>query len=57
MRLEFIDADVLVWGDLSRFDVIVTGVRAYEHRLDLRANNDRLLRYVEDGGTVIVQVQ
>ena len=55
VRLEFIDADVLAWGDLSRFDVIVTGVRAYEHRLDLRANNDRLLRYVEDGGTVIVQ--
>ena len=54
-RLEFIDADDLAWGDLSRFDVIVTGVRAYERRQDLRANNDRLLDYVENGGTVIVQ--
>ena len=54
-RLEFIDADALAWGDLGRYDVIVTGVRAYERRLDLRANNDRLLQYVEDGGTVIVQ--
>ena len=54
-RLEFIDADDLAWGDLSRFDVIVTGVRAYERRHDLRANNDRLLEYVDDGGTVIVQ--
>ena len=54
-RLEFIDADDLAWGDLSRFDVIVTGVRAYERRRDLRANNDRLLEYVDNGGTVIVQ--
>ncbi len=54
-RLELIDADDLAWGDLGRFDVIVTGVRAYESRPDLRANNDRLLEYVESGGTVIVQ--
>ncbi len=54
-RLAFIAADDLAWGDLSRFDVIVTGVRAYERRQDLRANNDRLLEYVDNGGTVIVQ--
>ena len=54
-RLEFIDADDVAWGDLSRFDVIVTGVRAYERRQDLRANNDRLLEYADNGGTVIVQ--
>ena len=42
-------------GDLDRFDVIVTGVRAYERRQDLRANNDRLLEYVENGGVAIVQ--
>ena len=54
-RVELIDADQLAWGDLSRFDVIVTGVRAYERRADLRANNDRLLQYVDAGGTVIVQ--
>ncbi len=53
--LESIDADELSWGDLSRFDVIVTGVRAYERRVDLRTNNDRLLEYVEQGGTLIVQ--
>ena len=54
-RVELIDADQLAWGDLSRFDVIVTGVRAYERRADLRANNDRLLQYVDAGGTMIVQ--
>ena len=50
-----IDADGLAFGDLSRFDAIVTGVRAYERRADLRANNDRLLEYADKGGTVIVQ--
>ena len=53
--LSLIDADELAWGDLSRYDTIVTGVRAYERRADLRAHNHRLLRYVENGGTVIVQ--
>jgi hypothetical protein len=50
-----IDADDLAWGDLSRFATIVTGVRAYERRGDLRANNSRLLDYVRAGGNLIVQ--
>jgi hypothetical protein len=47
--------DDLAWGDLSRYPTIVTGVRAYERRDDLRANNSRLLDYVSRGGTLIVQ--
>jgi LmbE family N-acetylglucosaminyl deacetylase len=54
-RVELIDADLLAWGDLSRYDVIMTGVRAYERRDDLRAHNHRLLQFAEAGGTVIVQ--
>jgi LmbE family N-acetylglucosaminyl deacetylase len=54
-RVEMIGADDLAWGDLARFSAIVTGVRAYERRADLRANNSRLLEYVRDGGTLIVQ--
>jgi LmbE family N-acetylglucosaminyl deacetylase len=54
-KVEMITPDVLAWGNLSRFNVIVTGVRAYERRDDLRANNARLLAYVKDGGTMIVQ--
>ncbi|MEW5982260.1 MAG: PIG-L family deacetylase [Acidobacteriota bacterium] len=51
----FIGADELAWGDLSKYDVIMTGIRAYERRADLRAYNRRLLEYVEGGGTAIVQ--
>ena len=54
-KVEMIGPEDLAWGNLSRFDAIVTGVRAYERRDDLRANNARLLEYVRDGGTVIVQ--
>ena len=54
-RLEHISGDALMFGDLSGYDVIVTGVRAYERNRHLRANNDRLLEYVEAGGTLVVQ--
>jgi len=45
----------LAHADFSRFDAVVTGVRAYNTRPDLRANEERLLAYVKSGGTVIVQ--
>ena len=54
-KLELIGSEDLAWGNLSRFDTIVTGVRAYERRGDLRANNSRLLDYVKNGGTLVVQ--
>ena len=50
-----LSADELAWGNLSQYNVIVTGVRAYERRADLRASNHRLIEYAEAGGTVIVQ--
>jgi LmbE family N-acetylglucosaminyl deacetylase len=54
-KVTLIDRDELAWGDLSKYNVIMTGVRAYEARKDLRAYNQRLLDYAERGGTVIVQ--
>lgn len=42
-------------GDLSKFDAIVTGVRAWNTRADLRANYQRLFDYANNGGTLIVQ--
>jgi hypothetical protein len=54
-KVEMIGPDGLAWGDLSRYNAIVLGVRAYERRDDLRANNSRLISYVQNGGIVIVQ--
>ncbi|MGH7447006.1 MAG: NEW3 domain-containing protein, partial [Longimicrobiales bacterium] len=53
--VEPLDAAALANGDLSRYDAIVAGIRAYEVRPDLLANNRRLLEYANRGGTFIVQ--
>jgi hypothetical protein len=53
--VQILDGDQLSWGDLSRYDAVVIGVRAYDSREDLRANNKRILDYASAGGTVVVQ--
>jgi LmbE family N-acetylglucosaminyl deacetylase len=53
--VDLISSEQLAAGDLSQYNAIVTGVRAYERRPDLRANNQRLIAYAEQGGTVLVQ--
>ncbi|MBX3278151.1 MAG: PIG-L family deacetylase [Acidobacteria bacterium] len=45
----------LASGDLSVYDTIILGIRVYEVREDVVANNKRLLEYVAAGGTLIVQ--
>jgi len=41
--------------DLSRFHTIVMGIRAYDVSTEVRVNNPRLLDFVQQGGTLIVQ--
>jgi LmbE family N-acetylglucosaminyl deacetylase len=55
VNVHTIDPNELATGDLSRYDTIVTGIRVYEVRPDVVANNNRLLDYVKNGGTLIVQ--
>ena len=55
--VEMLDPAALAFGDLSRFNAIVVGVRAYELRPDLPGANQRLLDYVSKGGTLVVQYQ
>ncbi len=45
----------LASGNLAVYDAIVTGVRAYSVRPDLRAAQQRLLDYTKNGGTLVVQ--
>lgn len=44
----------LATGNLSQFDAIMTGTRAYAVREDLKTYNQRLLDYVKDGGNLVV---
>jgi LmbE family N-acetylglucosaminyl deacetylase len=53
--VETLDAQALAFSDLSKYDAIVVGVRAYELRPELAGANQRLLDYVSNGGTLVVQ--
>ncbi len=55
VTVEELGSDDLAFGNLSKYDAIVTGIRAYEIRKDLVANNSRLMDYVKNGGVMIVQ--
>ena len=55
--LALLSPDQLERGDLSAYDVIVIGSRAYETDPALVANNPRLLEWVRGGGRLIVQYQ
>ena len=55
--LEMISESELSGGDLSKYDTIVVGIRAYQVRPDVVANNKRLLDFANNGGTLIVQYQ
>lgn len=54
---ESIESEMLLRGDLDRYDTILVDIRAYLVREDLRQGNQRLLDYVERGGVAIVFYQ
>ncbi|MCH2215270.1 MAG: PIG-L family deacetylase [Flavobacteriales bacterium] len=54
-EVEIITKDALVSGDFDSYDAIVTGIRAFNRREDLDFAADALNRYVQNGGTWLVQ--
>jgi len=57
LPLTLLTDDELAAGDLSSYDAIVVGSRAYEVNPTLGQANDRLLDYVREGGMLLVQYQ
>jgi LmbE family N-acetylglucosaminyl deacetylase len=57
LNVTMLEEKDLSTGDLSKFDTIVVGIRASQVRPDFVANNNRLLDFVRNGGTLIVQYQ
>ena len=55
INVHFLSPGDLAGGDLSKYDAIVVGVRAYAVRDDLKTYNSRILDYAKNGGVVIVQ--
>ncbi len=55
MDVTLIPAEKLGSEELSRYQTIVLGIRAYDTQKDVIANNKRLLDYVQAGGRLVVQ--
>jgi hypothetical protein len=55
MDVTQIPAEKLASEDLSRYQTIVLGIRAYDTQKDVIANNKRLLDFVQAGGRLVVQ--
>ena len=54
-EVTLLNDDMLERADFSQFDAIIAGIRAYNTRERLKNTYPRLLQYVKDGGTFIVQ--
>ena len=48
------DAD-LDRGDFAKYDAIIAGIRAYNTRDRMHLAHEKLMQYVENGGTMVVQ--
>jgi LmbE family N-acetylglucosaminyl deacetylase len=57
LQVDELSAAELMSGDLSRYQTIVLGIRAYAARPELPLVNGRLLSWVHDGGTLVVMYQ
>lgn len=57
ISVDQLDAPALARRDLTNYDAVVIGSRAYEMRPDLRAHQARVLDYGRKGGNVLVLYQ
>ncbi len=57
MKVTLIPADKLASEDLSQYQTIVLGIRAYDTQKDLAANNKKLMDFVYTGGTLVGQYE
>lgn len=55
INVGLIPPEKLASEDLSQYNTIVLGIRAYDTQKDVVANNKRLLDFVQAGGTLMVQ--
>lgn len=55
VHVNFLAPSDVASANLSKYSVILLGVRAYAARDELKAYNSRLLDYVKNGGVMIVQ--
>ena len=55
MDVTKVAADKLAGEDLTQYGTVVLGIRAYDTQKEVTANNKKLLDFVSNGGTLVVQ--
>lgn len=55
VTVEMIDPALITAESLKKFDAIVTGIRAYNTAKELKQAHPLLMKYVENGGTLVIQ--
>lgn len=55
LNVTLLPAEKLASEDLSKYGTIVLGIRAYDTQKDVATNNKKLLDFVSNGGTLILQ--
>jgi hypothetical protein len=55
LHVSFLAPSDVANADLSKYSVILLGVRTYAAREELKTYNSRLLDYVKNGGVIIIQ--
>jgi LmbE family N-acetylglucosaminyl deacetylase len=53
--VDVLDGKMITKGDLNAYDAIITGIRAYNTIDDIGLWQDYLVKYVDNGGTLVVQ--
>ena len=53
--VDFLEPATATLETISKYDAIVVGIRAYNNNQGMKRFNPVLMRYVENGGTVVVQ--
>ncbi|MEQ8359220.1 MAG: PIG-L family deacetylase [Cytophagales bacterium] len=54
-QIEFLDENALIQSDLSKYDAIILGVRAFNTQTWLYEAHETLMKYVYEGGNLILQ--
>ena len=55
LNVTIISENEIMNGDLSKYDAIIAGIRAYNVNERLKFEQAKLMKYVESGGTYLVQ--
>ncbi|TKC00872.1 PIG-L family deacetylase [Pedobacter cryophilus] len=54
-KVTMLSENEIMSGDLSKYDAIIAGVRAYNVNERLKFEQNKLMKYVENGGVYVVQ--